>query len=104
MFGLDGGNGHHVEVESGDGVVVFLWDVGSKVRKRMDWSAGWHDDVWTSEKISQDARLIDFLEDLIMLLKLFVILPLKFSLTHVLHPFFLLLLFLVLLLLAVLPP
>lgn len=70
----------------------------------MDWSAGWHDDVWPSEKIGQDARLIDFLEDLIMLLELFVILPLKFSLAHVLHPFFLLLLLLVLLLLAVLPP
>lgn len=70
----------------------------------MDWSACWHDDVWPSEKVSQDTRLIDFLEDLIMLLEFLVILSLQFSLTHVLHPFFLLLLLLILFFFAALPP
>lgn len=104
LFGFDGGDGHHVEVESGDGVVVFLGDVGGEVRKGVDGSACRHYDVWPCEEVGQDAGLIDFLEDLIMLLQFFVILPLQLSLSHVLHPLMLLLLLFVLLLLAALPP
>lgn len=104
LFGFNGGDGHHVEVESGNGVVILLRHVGFEVRKRMNWATCWYDDVRSCKKVGQDARLIDFLQYLIMLLEFFIILPLQFSLFHIFHPLLLLFFLLLLLLLHTVPP